>query len=216
VRSEPTKSYFDEIATGWEKLREGFFSDRIREKAIFAASVGAGRVAADIGAGTGFIAEGLVRRGVKVIAVDESEKMLDELSRRLPIGSVDCRLGSAERIPIEDEAVDYVFANMLLHHVEEPSRAIREMARVLRPGGVVLITDLDRHEFEFLKTEQHDRWKGFERESLSGWLQGAGLTNVAVESLGEDCCAKSSKGEEEATVSIFIASGRKGNERFKK
>jgi len=150
-----------------------------------------------------------VRRGVKVIAVDESEKMLDELRRGIPVSGVERRVGSAERIPIEDEAVDYVFANMLLHHVEEPSRAVREMARVLRPGGVVVITDLDSHEFEFLTTEQHDRWKGFERESLSGWLLGAGLTSVVVESLGEDCCSKSSKGDAEATVSIFIASGRK-------
>jgi ubiquinone/menaquinone biosynthesis C-methylase UbiE len=157
-----------------------------------------------------------VRRGVKVIAVDESEKMLGKLVRRRLPGSVDCRVGSAERIPIDDQVVDYVFANMLLHHAEEPSRAIREMARVLRPGGVVVITDLDRHDFEFLRTEQHDRWKGFERESLSRWLQGAGLTNVAVESLGEDCCAKSSKGDEEATVSILFASGRTGNDRFTK
>jgi len=155
-----------------------------------------------------------VRRGVKVIAVDESEKMLHELRRRIPVSDVECRVGSAERIPIDDEAVDYVFANMLLHHVEEPSRAIREMARVVLPGGVVVITDLDRHEFEFLRTEQHDRWKGFERESVSRWLQGAGLTNVAVESLGEDCCAKSSKGDEDATVSIFFASGRKPDNRF--
>ena len=160
----------------------------------------AGAVAADIGAGTGFITEGLVQRGVKVIAVDESKRMLDELVRRGLPGSVDCRVGSAEMIPIDDGAVDYVFANMLLHHVVEPSKAIREMARVLRPGGVVVITDLDRHEFEFLRNEQHDRWKGFERESLSRWLDEAGLTNVAVESLGEDCCAKSSKGDEEATV----------------
>ena len=103
---------------------------------------------------------------MKVIAVDESEKMLDELRRRIPVSGVERRVGSAERIPIEDEAVDYVFANMLLHHVEEPSRAIREMARVLRPGGVVVVTDLDSHEFEFLRTERHDRWKGFERVNV--------------------------------------------------
>ena len=102
---------------------------------------------------------------MKVIAVDESEKMLDELSRRMPVSGVERRVGSAERIPIEDEAVDYVFANKLLHHVEEPSRAIRETARVLRPGGVV-VTDLDSHEFEFLRTERHDRWKGFERVNV--------------------------------------------------
>src|SRR2546426_8175095 len=159
-------SYFDEIATEWEKLRESFFSDRVREKAILAASLRTGGVAADIGAGTGFITEGLVRRGVKVIAADKSEKMLDGLRRRIPVSGVERRVGSAERIPIEDEAVDYVFANMLLHHVEEPSRAIREMARVLRPGGVRVVTDLDSHEFEFLRTERHDRWKGFERVNV--------------------------------------------------
>ena len=105
---------------------------------------------------------------MKVIAVDESERMLDEpRRRRIPVSGVERRVGSAERIPIEDEAVDYVFANMLLHHVEEPSRAIREMARVLRPGGVVVVvTDLDSHEFEFLRTERHDCWKGFERVSV--------------------------------------------------
>src|SRR5207244_13130942 len=105
-------------------------------------------------------------RGVEVIAVDESERMLDELRRRIPVSVVDCGVGRAERIPIDDGAVDYVFANMLLHHVGEPSRAVREMARVLRPGGVVVITDLDSHEFEFLRTERHDRWKGFERVNV--------------------------------------------------
>ena len=103
---------------------------------------------------------------MKVIAADKSEKMLDGLRRRIPVSGVERRVGSAERIPIEDEAVDYVFANMLLHHVEEPSRAIREMARVLRPGGVVVVTDLDSHEFEFLRTERHDHWKGFERVNV--------------------------------------------------
>src|SRR5207245_7422488 len=132
------------------------------------ASVAWRGVAADIGAGTGFITEGLVRGGVKVIAVDESEKMLDELGRRIPDG-VERRVGSAGGIPIEDEAVDYVFANMLLHHVEEPSRAIREMARVLRPRGVVVVTDIDSHEFEVLRTEHHDRRQGAEADSVARW-----------------------------------------------
>ena len=86
------------------------------------------------------------------------------------------------------------------------------MARVLRPGGVVVVTDLDSHEFEFLRTERHDRWKGFERESMSSWLTGAELTKVAVESLGEDCCTNLRK----AMASIFFASGRKPDNRFTK
>ncbi|HLQ04002.1 MAG TPA: hypothetical protein VK114_04300, partial [Nitrososphaerales archaeon] len=75
--------------------------------------------------------------------------------------------------------------------------------------------DLDSHEFEFLRTERHDSWKGFERVNVE-LVTGAGLTNVAVESLGEDCCTKSSKGDAEAMVSIFFASGRKPDNRFTK
>src|SRR2546425_67432 len=86
-------SYFDEIATEWEKLRESFFSDRVREKAILAASVGAGGVAADIGAGTRFITHGVVRRGVQVIAGGESERMLAEPEVRVPVACAIPRRG---------------------------------------------------------------------------------------------------------------------------
>jgi ubiquinone/menaquinone biosynthesis C-methylase UbiE len=55
---------------------------------------------------------------------------------------------------------------MLLHHVENPKVAIKEMVRILKPGGMIVITDLDEHKFEFLKTEQHDRWMGFKREDV--------------------------------------------------
>ena len=106
--------------------------------------------------------------------------------------------------------------NMLLHHVEEPSRAIREMARVLRPGGVVVVTDLDSHEFEFLRTERHDRWKGFERVNVELVKGGRGSRMSPLNLSGEDCCTKSSKGDAEATVSIFIASGRKPDNGFTK
>ena len=78
---------------------------------------------------------------------------------------VDCdaiayRVGEAESLPIPDVAVDYAFANMYLHHVESPPEAIREMARILKPGGKLVITDLDEHRFEFLRTEHHDRYYG--------------------------------------------------------
>ena len=83
------------------------------------------------------------------------------------------------------------------------------MARTLKPGGKLVITDLDSHDFEFLREEHHDRWMGFEREDVKRWFEEANLTNVAIDSAGEDCCAESSCGDESATVSIFVASGVK-------
>jgi len=121
---------------------------------------------------------------------------------------VDFRIGEAERLPVENESVDYVFANMLLHHVEHPPDAIKEMARVLKKGGTLVITDLDEHEFEFLKEEQRDRWMGFKREDIERWFLEAGFRKTKVECANENCCAQSSCGES-ARVSIFVASTRK-------
>jgi ubiquinone/menaquinone biosynthesis C-methylase UbiE len=77
--------------------------------------------------------EGLVKRGLRVIAIDQSEMMLQQLRRKLgDTVAVDCRLGS-ESLPVQSNAVDYVFANMYLHHVESPFNAIKEMVRMLKP-----------------------------------------------------------------------------------
>ncbi len=205
-----SKDYFDQVASQWDEMREVFFSEAVRQKAISVADVQPGRVAADIGAGSGFVTEGLVEKGLKVIAVDQSEAMLDQMRAKFSnCGAIEYRLGGAESLPLEDEAVDYVFANMYLHHVESPPQAIGEMARLLKPGGRLVITDLDEHEFEFLRTEQFDRWLGFKREDVGKWFKEAGLHGVATDCAGEDCCAQSELGSDFASVSIFVAHGQK-------
>ncbi|KJR97605.1 MAG: hypothetical protein VR65_23665 [Desulfobulbaceae bacterium BRH_c16a] len=204
------KSYFDTVAQQWDAMRREFFSPAVRDQALARAGLEAGRTALDVGAGSGFVSRGLVAKGLQVIAVDQSERMLAELSVALP--EVDCRVGDADFLPVDDAAVDYVFANMYLHHVEDPGSAIREMVRVLKPGGVLTITDLDEHDFEFLRREQHDRWLGFQQAQLEEWYRAAGLEDVTVQPLGENCCASSCNCGEQVKISIFIASGKKAAE----
>lgn len=208
-----SKPYFDKIARQWDQIRDGFFSEAVREKALAVAGVQRGMVAADLGAGTGFITEGLVRVGLQVIAVDESEAMLETMRKKFSsIEGIDYRVGEAETLPIPNGSVDYAFANMYLHHVAAPSKAIKEMARILKPGGKLVLTDLDEHPFEFLRLEQYDRWLGFKRQDVQQWLIEAGLKDVTVDCVGEDCCSQSSGGSEHASISIFVASGRKSAE----
>ncbi len=204
-----SKKYFNEIAHQWDNMQQSFFSETVKDKAFSVAGVKKGKIAADIGAGSGFITEGLIGKGLKVIAVDQSEAMLVEMRKKFSgAEGIEYRLGEAEKLPIPDEAVDYAFANMYIHHVESPQKATKEMVRILKPGGKLVITDMDEHEFKFLKEEQRDRWMGFKREDVRRWFEEAGLKNVIVDCVGESCCAQSSCGEH-ASISIFVSSGEK-------
>jgi len=202
-----SKNYFDAIGGDWDDLQQSFFSERVRIRAFQVAAIEPGKTAADVGAGTGFITGGLLDQGLRVISIDQSLKMLDALRGKFPSAeSLDCRVGDAEQLPIEDASVDYCFANMCLHHVDHPERAIVEMTRILKPGGKAIITDLDSHEHTFLLTEHHDRWLGFERDKVLQWFRDAGLENVRIDGIDEECCT-ASHGDERAAISIFVASG---------
>ena len=205
-----SKDYFDQVADRWDNLQASFYSEKVRDRALATAAVRAGNIAADIGCGSGFITEGLIRARLHVIAVDQSKAMLAEMNRKFAgMAEVDYRCGEAEGLPIADGSVDYVFANMYLHHVKRPPIAIKEMARILKPSGTLVITDLDSHASEFLRDEHRDRWLGFDRGDIRGWFTEAGLGCVAVDCVGEQCCAQSDSGSEFANVNIFVASGKK-------
>jgi ubiquinone/menaquinone biosynthesis C-methylase UbiE len=203
-----SKEYFDQIGSEWDQMQQRFFSIAVRETALSVAGAKVGEIAADIGAGTGFITEGLLESGLTVVAVDQSEAMLAALRAKFPSNDVECRVGTAEALPLENESMDHVFANMYLHHVDDPPNAVTEMARTLKPGGKLVITDLDSHDFEFLKTAQHDRWMGFERPDVERWFLEAGLMDVKVDCVGQSCCTTSDEGKDVA-ISIFVASGKR-------
>lgn len=187
--------YFDTVAEQWDELRAGYFPDAVRVKALAVAGVQAGRTAADLGAGTGFVTKALLDAGLTVFAVDQSPAMLAELRAKFSAAAKDRRLhvleGAADRLPLPDASVDCAFANMLLHHVDDPASAIAEMARILKPGGRLVITDLDLHDRRELLDAQHDRWPGFARGDVARWLEAAGLVATALDACGERCCADS-------------------------
>lgn len=205
---DETQAYFDAVAGQWDEMRRQFFGDGVRRAAIEAARITPGAVVVDVGTGTGFLAEAVLDAGARVIGVDASEGMLDQVRRRLSGRAFEARAGDVEALPLADGEADAVLANMVLHHAPDPPRAIGEMTRVLKPGGTVVITDADSHTHEWLRTEQHDRWLGFEREDVARWFRDVGLEEVSVSDTHEICSPSSECGTK-AAITIFLAHGRK-------
>jgi hypothetical protein len=82
------------------------------------------------------------------------------------------------------------------------------MVRVLRPGGRLVITDMDRHDHEWMRQEMADEWLGFERGQIKAWLREAGLVNLIVDCTGRSCCATSqADATAAAEISVFLATG---------
>jgi len=203
-----TREYFNQIATEWDAMRKRFFGEGVRRAAIAAANVTPGIIVADIGTGTGFMAEAALDAGARVIGVDLSEGMLEQVSTRLAGRAFEARQSSETELPLADSEVDAVVANMFLHHAEDPPSTIRQLARALKPGGRLVITDADTHSHEWLRVEQHDRWMGFDRADLARWFADAGLIDVTVVDTNEICSPTSECGTQ-ASITIFLARGTK-------
>ncbi len=109
---EKSKNYFNEIADNWDDMRTSFFSEDVRQVAYTLANIQDGKIAADIGAGTGFVTEGLLRAGLKVIAIDQSENMLNSMRQKFKDNdNLSCVIGDSDSLPIKEQCVDYAFAN---------------------------------------------------------------------------------------------------------
>jgi arsenite methyltransferase len=206
--------YFERVADDWDRLQAGYFREAVREAAFRKAYLRPEMVAADVGAGTGFITAGLAPLVKQVYVLDGSPKMLAVARRNLQnFDNLEFKQADGLALPLPDGSVDVVFTNMYLHHIPEPLAAIRELARILRPGGRLVITDMDAHPYAWLKEEMADVWQGFERTQMQAWFEAADLVNVIVDDTQQTCQACAEQGPrgdakiDKANISIFVASG---------
>jgi len=131
----------------------------------------------DIGCGTGGLLERLAGRIEEGLGVDASRDMLALARTRLAergLSHVSVRQADMYRLPIADAAFDAVTLQMVLHYAEDPAVALAEAARVLKPGGVMVIVDLAPHQRGDLLGAHAHRWPGFDDAGIAGWLGATG------------------------------------------
>ncbi|NBS54301.1 methyltransferase domain-containing protein [bacterium] len=181
-RQEKSRRYFDAVAgrlgkkycpgRSWEAVGRLLLALAPRE------------TFADLGAGEGLISQLLAARAKKVIAVDNSPRMVEvgrDLARRSGLKNLEYRLGDLENPPIKPGSVDVAILSQALHHATHPPKALEAAFKILRPGGRVLILDLAEHNFEAAREVYADVWLGFAPADLGKMIREAGFEGVAVE-----------------------------------
>ncbi len=186
--AKSVQKFFERVATDWDTMRLAYYDERVIEKMSEVSGVDEGMTVADVGTGTGFVAAGVAPRVKWVVGIDNAPAMLEvarDNLRALGASNVDLVVGDIAKLPLEDGSVDAAFANMVLHHAQDPGAMLREMARVVRPGGTVAITDEVEHPYVWMRDEHADVWLGFEPEQVERLFSSAGLSEgYGYESLG--------------------------------
>ncbi|HMP76013.1 MAG TPA: metalloregulator ArsR/SmtB family transcription factor [Kiritimatiellia bacterium] len=186
-RRKRSREFFEKVAGrygdltqpggGWSALAAGL------------AAGFSGRTVLDLGCGEGALTLLLARFAKRVTAVDQSKAMLRHVRARAKddglADHVETVEGDLERVPLPDAGYDAVFLSQALHHAARPAHAIREAARLLNPGGHLVVLDLARHAQDWVRSEWADQWLGFEEDELRAWMGEAGLNPLRVQRLGE-------------------------------
>ena len=199
--AEAATAYFATNAGEWDTIRALHVTEDAVEDAILGA-VGDRPFESllDLGTGTGRMLELLHALYNRATGIDTSPNMLAVARANLDqagIVNAQVRLGDIYNLALPRNAFDLITVHQVLHYLDEPDRALAEAARVLRPGGRLLIVDFAPHDLEFLREDHAHRRLGFGQAQVKEWIRSAGLVfNDSVQLPG---------GAGKLTVTLWLA-----------
>lgn len=174
-RRSRSQAFFSAAAGEWDRMRSELVGRRLDLLALLGL-LDDRWVVGDLGCGTGQVSDMLAPFVREVVAIDDSEPMLAAARARLERHpNVTLRTGAIEALPIEDSSLDAAVLILVLHHVTDPGQGLREVARVLKPGGRLLVVDLQSHLREDYRQSMGHLWMGFEAPQVEQWLAESGM-----------------------------------------
>ena len=201
ARRSRSQEFFSSAAGQWDRMREELFGPAVHLRAA-CGLLDPSWVVGDLGCGTGAMSAALAPFVGRVVAVDNSTAMLAAAKRRLNgATTVELRRGDLEQLPLVDAELDAAVLTLVLPYLSDPGRVLREVARVVKPGGRVLVTDLLPHDRETYRQQLGHHWLGFSEPQLTGWLDAAGFTDLRFHALTP---APEAKGP-----GLFVATARR-------
>jgi len=213
TRAAAAAAYFKANAAEWERIRALHAPEKDVEAAILR-QLGGRKIGnlLDAGTGTGRMLELLAPGAARAVGVDVSPEMLaiarDRLLRE-NIRHAQVRLADTYRLPFPngngEQGFDVVLFHQVLHYLDDPGAAVAEAARVMAPGGTLLIADFAPHALEFLREEYAHRRLGFSDREVEGWFAAAGLKPAASETIAPP---KKDGAGEKLTVKLWLATAK--------
>ncbi len=202
-RASEAQAYFKASAKDWDNIRSHYVSEAKVESEM-RRLIGRDKIKhlLDFGTGTGRILELFSNQYQQGIGIDINHEMLRHARARLDrLEDVDCELrrGDITDLDHKSASADAIIMHQILHFLEEPSRAIKEAARLLVKGGKLLIVDFAPHNEEILRKKFAHRWLGLSEEQLTNWLEATKLKLVEMKTL------KSPNAKASVNVSLLLA-----------
>jgi ubiquinone/menaquinone biosynthesis C-methylase UbiE/DNA-binding transcriptional ArsR family regulator len=200
-REAAAGAYFERIAPQWDRIRSLYVCESAVEAAISrAAGGGPFERIVDLGTGSGRMLTLLGGQASLSVGLDLSQNMLNIARANVTkagLDRVELRHGDIFATRLPQHSADLVVVHQVLHYLADPAAAVAEAARLVMPGGRLLIVDFAPHKLEYLREEHQHRRLGFADAEMRGWLTGAGLTPAAPVVLPPDT--------DGLTVSIWTA-----------
>jgi ubiquinone/menaquinone biosynthesis C-methylase UbiE/DNA-binding transcriptional ArsR family regulator len=212
-RAAAAQEYFAGIAPRWDEERSLHASDAIVEQAILE-TIGTTtyRSVLDVGTGTGRMLQLLAKHATRAVGFDSSHSMLAVARanlERAEIRGVDLRQGDIYSPPLATDSFDLIVIHQVLHFLDDPGRAIREISRLLAPGGRMLVVDFAPHGLEFLRSDHAHVRLGFRADSVAGWLEQSGLEVAPVRTIDPPIDGAEVPDGERLTVSLWLGRDRR-------